>query len=164
MPTSEVIYVVDDRAVSPEEAKRIQASGIATINVVYGSTGAAPSEIRIVTVEGAARALASGGEEAIRLRPDGESAQRVDEVVVRGVDSLTVVPEDVVGQALERTARELEVPAPAPLFIVDGVVKTSLKGIEAKQIHSVEVVKGAAAQRLYGRDGRNGVIKVTTKR
>ena len=113
---------------------------------------------------GAARALASKGDEMIRLRPAGDSGvQRVDEVVVLRGDSLTVVQEGVIGQAMKRTARELEVPAPAPLFIVDGVVRTSLKGIEPQQIHSVEVVKGAAAQRLYGQDGRNGVIRVTTK-
>lgn len=162
LPSAEVVYVIDGTRVSPEEAKRLDASAIATIEVHRGSSNAASgaSEIRIATVEGAKRALdrrgrleetlaaARQGEGVTPLRQDGDSgARRVDEVVVR---------QRV--EALSAAVRQ------DPLFIIDGVVKTPLKGLYADQIESVEVLKGDAAIRLYGEAGRHGVVKVTTKK
>ena len=52
-----------------------------------------------------------------------------------------------------------------PLYVVDGVILTGgLPEINASDIESVEVVKGAAASSLYGARAGNGVIQITTKR
>ncbi|MCU0615995.1 MAG: TonB-dependent receptor plug domain-containing protein [Gemmatimonadaceae bacterium] len=53
-----------------------------------------------------------------------------------------------------------------PLIVIDGVIaegSTTLNSIRPEHIQSIEVIKGAAAQSLYGARGANGVIKVTTK-
>lgn len=53
----------------------------------------------------------------------------------------------------------------SPLFVVDGVILGSTMGdIDAQDIESVEVVKGAAAASLYGSRAGSGVINITTKR
>jgi TonB-linked SusC/RagA family outer membrane protein len=53
----------------------------------------------------------------------------------------------------------------SPLIIMDGVIiNTSLADINADDIESVEVVKGAAASALYGSRAGNGVISITSKR
>lgn len=52
-----------------------------------------------------------------------------------------------------------------PLIIVDGVIISgSLADINADDVESMEVVKGAAASALYGSRAANGVIAVITKR
>jgi TonB-linked SusC/RagA family outer membrane protein len=52
-----------------------------------------------------------------------------------------------------------------PLYIVDGVILgASLVDLDALDIQSVEVVKGAAAASLYGSRAANGVIQIRTKR
>ncbi len=52
-----------------------------------------------------------------------------------------------------------------PLIIVDGVITdNTLADIDALDVMSVEVVKGAAAASLYGSRAANGVIQITTKR
>ncbi|MFT5517096.1 MAG: TonB-linked SusC/RagA family outer membrane protein [Rhodothermales bacterium] len=52
-----------------------------------------------------------------------------------------------------------------PMYIVDGVILTGgLADIDALDIESIEVVKGAAASSLYGSRAQNGVIQITTKR
>jgi TonB-linked outer membrane protein, SusC/RagA family len=51
-----------------------------------------------------------------------------------------------------------------PLFIVDGVPMASIDDVNASDISSVEVLKDAAAQSVYGARSANGVILVTTKR
>ncbi|MGH7476483.1 MAG: SusC/RagA family TonB-linked outer membrane protein [Longimicrobiales bacterium] len=52
-----------------------------------------------------------------------------------------------------------------PLYIVDGVILGSdLVDLDALDIQSIEVVKGAAASSLYGSRAANGVIQIRTKR
>jgi TonB-linked SusC/RagA family outer membrane protein len=51
-----------------------------------------------------------------------------------------------------------------PLYIVDGVILgASVADIDALDIESIEVVKGAAAASLYGSRAANGVIQITTR-
>src|SRR5699024_7286864 len=52
----------------------------------------------------------------------------------------------------------------APLFIVDGVPIDDINDINAEDIASVEVLKDASAQAIYGARASNGVILITTKR
>jgi TonB-dependent SusC/RagA subfamily outer membrane receptor len=53
----------------------------------------------------------------------------------------------------------------SPLIIVDGVVtRNNISDIDAQDIESIEVLKGAAAASFYGSDAANGVIAITTKR
>jgi TonB-linked SusC/RagA family outer membrane protein len=52
-----------------------------------------------------------------------------------------------------------------PLVIVDGVLTTGgLADVNAQDIQSMEILKGAAASSLYGSRAANGVISVITKR
>ncbi len=52
-----------------------------------------------------------------------------------------------------------------PLYIVDGVILgSSLVDMDALDIESVEVVKGAAAASMYGSRAANGVVQIRTKR
>ncbi|MGH7679956.1 MAG: SusC/RagA family TonB-linked outer membrane protein [Gemmatimonadaceae bacterium] len=52
-----------------------------------------------------------------------------------------------------------------PLYVVDGVILAGdLPDLNASDVESIEVVKGAAATSLYGARAGNGVIQITTKR
>ncbi len=58
---------------------------------------------------------------------------------------------------------------PSPLFVVDGVFlnqgqSVTTQDIEALDVESIEVIKGAAAASLYGSRAAAGVISITTKR
>lgn len=69
-------------------------------------------------------------------------------ILLRGVTSL-----DASGRSQE------------PLYIVDGVILgSSMVDLDALDIQSVEVVKGAAAASLYGSRAGNGVVQIRTKR
>ncbi len=54
-----------------------------------------------------------------------------------------------------------------PLFVVDGMPvrggASSIADFNANDIESMSVLKGAAASALYGQEGANGVILITTK-
>ena len=51
-----------------------------------------------------------------------------------------------------------------PLYVVDGVLGVDMSAINVNDIQSVEVLKDASATAIYGSQGSNGVILVTTKR
>ena len=53
----------------------------------------------------------------------------------------------------------------APLMIIDGVISdNTMADIDALDVESIEIVKGAAAASLYGSRAANGVIQITTRR
>ncbi len=52
----------------------------------------------------------------------------------------------------------------SPLVLIDGVVSANLSTINPRDVESVSVYKDAAATVLYGMQGGNGIIAVTTKR
>src|SRR5699024_4283626 len=50
-----------------------------------------------------------------------------------------------------------------PLYVVDGVpIQGGINGLNADNIESINVLKGANAAALYGSDANNGGISVTT--
>ena len=52
----------------------------------------------------------------------------------------------------------------SPLYVVDGIIQSQgLADIDALDIETVEVVKGASASTLFGSRAANGVIQITTK-
>ncbi len=51
-----------------------------------------------------------------------------------------------------------------PLYVVDGVPMASIDDVNANDIASIEVLKDASSQSIYGARAANGVILVTTKR
>lgn len=50
-----------------------------------------------------------------------------------------------------------------PLFIVDGVITPSIEYINPMEVKSVEVIKDGTSA-IYGMQGANGVIIITTKK
>mgnify|MGYP003631255751 CR=1 FL=1 len=51
----------------------------------------------------------------------------------------------------------------APLYIIDGVYRNGLDGLNAADIESIQVLKDAASTTIYGARAANGIILVTTK-
>ena len=52
----------------------------------------------------------------------------------------------------------------SPIYVVDGVIMSSINGLNQDDFESVSVLKDASAAAIYGARAANGVILVTTKR
>jgi TonB-linked SusC/RagA family outer membrane protein len=52
----------------------------------------------------------------------------------------------------------------SPLYVIDGIITGNLSGISPNDIESVSVLKDASTTAVYGAQGSNGVIVVTTKK
>ncbi|MGC9343461.1 MAG: SusC/RagA family TonB-linked outer membrane protein, partial [Bacteroidales bacterium] len=51
-----------------------------------------------------------------------------------------------------------------PIYVIDGVITGSLGAINPADIESMQILKDASASAIYGADGANGVVIITTKR
>ena len=64
-----------------------------------------------------------------------------------------------------RGSTNLAIGGSSPLIIVDGVVtRSNISDLDANDIASIEILKGATASSYYGSNAANGVINITTKR
>ncbi len=54
--------------------------------------------------------------------------------------------------------------AAEPLYVVDGLIVTSISGIDPNDIQSIEILKDAASAAIYGVASGNGVVLITTKK
>jgi TonB-dependent starch-binding outer membrane protein SusC len=53
---------------------------------------------------------------------------------------------------------------PNPIYVIDGVITGGLGNVNPTDIETVQVLKDASAAAIYGADGANGVIIITTRR
>ena len=51
-----------------------------------------------------------------------------------------------------------------PLYVIDGVPTTDVRGLNANDIESMSVLKDASSAAIYGARAANGVVLITTKR
>ncbi len=51
----------------------------------------------------------------------------------------------------------------APLYIIDGIVRTDMNNVNPYDIESMQVLKDASSTAIYGARGSNGVVMITTK-
>jgi TonB-dependent SusC/RagA subfamily outer membrane receptor len=78
-----------------------------------------------------------------------------------------VAPEEEEGGTIRIRKSEGEDASPRPLIIVDGVISSDpniLETMDKDDIASIEIVKGAAAEAIYGQRAAGGVVKITTKK
>ena len=164
--TANVYYVIDDHAVSKQEAEAVASERIASINIVGGKNSKTGSTVSI-------RTLKTDTAEVKKLKLAAESAALSaalnGKIVIVGRDTMRYTTR-VDGTGF--SAMKLETSSKPRtnfngLLIVDGVETESSKmsAISPDKIQSVEVVKGVAATTKYTNPlAANGVIVITLKK
>jgi len=112
-------------------------------------------------------AISSINSEAI-VRIPTNSAMDAMKGQIAGVDVLQQGGRPGQGQTITIRGRRSLTASNDPLFVVDGIPMTagttSINDFNPADIQSMEVLKDAASQAIYGSRGSNGVILITTKR
>jgi TonB-linked SusC/RagA family outer membrane protein len=89
----------------------------------------------------------------------------LDQALQGRAAGLTVIANGAPGYASTMRVRGIStVNDNNPLYVVDGVVTTSISNLNPSDIESIEVLKDASTAAIYGSLGSNGVIMVTTKK
>jgi TonB-dependent SusC/RagA subfamily outer membrane receptor len=174
-PAASKQYFIDGRAASESEARAIAANRIASITVMKQDKGV--QAIRLTTKTGASAVAADAAMQAgspvvtmeINQIDSTATALRIADTAAKLSFTATRV-----AQAAD-TSRPLAVgdrmsfvptgKSSDVLIFVDGVKATeSAMKMPPDRIQSIEVIKGAAAEKLYGPAGAKGVIHITTKK
>ncbi|MGE4287474.1 MAG: SusC/RagA family TonB-linked outer membrane protein [Salinivirgaceae bacterium] len=103
------------------------------------------------------------GEDEIKERPMVSAAEALQGKAA-GVQ--VIQPSGKPGVALSvrvRGATSVEA-GNEPLYVVDGLPTTDIKGIDPNDIESMSVLKDASSSSIYGARAANGVVIITTKR
>eukprot|EP01029_Cantina_marsupialis_P012864 TRINITY_DN2848_c0_g1_i1.p1 TRINITY_DN2848_c0_g1~~TRINITY_DN2848_c0_g1_i1.p1 ORF type:complete len:1075 (+),score=184.88 TRINITY_DN2848_c0_g1_i1:150-3374(+) len=139
-----------------------------TINVVMESETIGMDEV-VVTAMGITREKKSLGYASQEVKSDELARAKVPDVnnalvgKVSGVRFLGGSGANFdSGEIRLRGTSSLNAKGNAPIYVVDGVI-TSFNAVNMDDVASLNVLKGPAATALYGYQGGNGAIVITTK-
>jgi TonB-linked SusC/RagA family outer membrane protein len=106
-------------------------------------------------------AVATVKEDQLRVSPVGDPASRLQGRVA----GVTITNNNAPGaSATVRVRGYGSLGNNNPLYIVDGIPRTSMDNINPNDIESMTVLKDASSSAIYGSRAANGVIVITTKR
>ena len=138
----------------------ISGSNVGTVTGKEGTAqiSAAPGNELVISYVGCqtrkVRVSDKSGAESFEITLETES-NKLDPVSVTPGDQKTPAPQSAAGAEKERKAK--------PLYIVDGVERTSIDDIAPNTIERISVLKNQSSTAVYGSRGKNGVIVITTK-
>lgn len=130
-----------------------EAFGISEVVVIgYGSVNKSDltGSVAIVTADEITRYASQDISKAIQGRASGVLVSQTGmpgssaQIRIRGVGSINQTSE--------------------PIYVVDGVITGSFASVDPTDIETIQVLKDASAAAIYGADGANGVIIITTRR
>lgn len=139
------LYRIDGKEVTYTEAKALSADRIASIDVKKLNRSSNEVSIR-TNAEGTTTSLKKFEGVALAVRKDGTADTTRSLTIFKG--------NPTAAKAFEG------------LIFIDGmkVSEDAMKKLSPEKIQSIEVVKGAAAEKLYGAEGSNGAIRITMKK
>ena len=143
-PTS-VTYLLNGKEISAEDARALSAVNIASLDVSRLDGKRTMISIRTSAAPSTNPATAVAERIVVTVRPDG------------GSDTTRRITMSAAGAP----SKPFE-----GLIFIDGVKSSSaaMNALAPNTIAGVEVIKGAAAEKLHGPEGAKGVIKITTRK
>ena len=140
---SVINVTLQDSSLFLEEAVSIGYAKVKRKDLTGASASVGGSELTQIPVSTAAQAL-TGKVAGVNITTQSGAPGADINITVRGGNSITQ--------------------STAPLYIVDGfAMEDGLKMVDVNDIETIDVLKDASATAIYGAQGSNGVILITTK-
>ena len=146
--------------------QEISYTGQTTIDVALEEDAALLDEVVVVGYGTKKKSLVTGAISSISSKDiQNTSAARVEQVLQGKTSGVTVVSSSgAPGSGAKIRIRGAGSNGNSdPLYIVDGIKVSSIDNISPNDIANLEVLKDAASSAIYGTQGANGVIIITTK-
>ncbi|WP_442265890.1 SusC/RagA family TonB-linked outer membrane protein [Tenacibaculum sp. ZS6-P6] len=145
----------------------IAVDGRTNVNVILEEDTSTLEEVVVVGYGTKKKSLVTGAISSIDSKEiQSVSNQRVDQVLQGRASGVTVSSSS--GSPGSQTKIRIRGTGSSgssnPLFIVDGMKVTTIDNIAPSDIANIEVLKDAASAAIYGTEGANGVVIVTTKK
>lgn len=162
LPTSEATVVFSAVGYVSQEFI-VTANQVADIVLAEDITGL--EEIVVVGYGIQKKSLVTGAISSIDNEDMVSSVQRVEQALQGKAAGVTVLPSSgAPGAGIKVRIRGTGSNGNAePLYIIDGMKSGDMNYLNPDDIESIEVLKDAASSAIYGTEGANGVVIITTK-
>lgn len=144
----------------------LNATAGTPVTVTLKESSVGLNEVVVVGYGVQKKSLVTGSISQVSASDIKESpASRVDQAIQGMTSGVTVMPTSgSPGAGTQIRIRGVNSNGNSnPLFIVDGMKTGDINNIDPGDIQSVEVLKDAASAAIYGTEGSNGVVLITTK-
>ncbi|WP_029596523.1 SusC/RagA family TonB-linked outer membrane protein [Flavobacterium sp. ACAM 123] len=148
------------------ETQEVNTAGKNVINVTLKSDSAELQEVVVVGYGVKKKSLVTGSISSISSKQiESSSNARVEQVLQGRTSGVTVVSSSgSPGSGAKVRIRGAGSNGNSdPLYIVDGMKVSTIENLAPSDIANVEVLKDAASAAIYGTEGANGVVIITTK-
>ncbi|WP_406685170.1 TonB-dependent receptor [Seonamhaeicola sp. MEBiC1930] len=148
------------------QTREFNYTGQSSVNVTLDDDASVLDEVVVVGYGTKKKSLVTGAISSISSKDiENTSAPRVEQVLQGKTSGVTVVSSSgSPGSGAKIRIRGAGSNGNSdPLFIVDGIKVSSIDNISPNDIANIEVLKDAASSAIYGTQGANGVIIITTK-
>ena len=149
------------------KTKEIAINGKSTVNVTLEEDSSTLEEVVVVGYGTKKKSLVTGAISSIDSKQiQSVSNQRVEQVLQGRTSGVTVSSSSgSPGSGAKIRIRGTGSSGNAdPLFIVDGMKVSTIDNIAPSDIANMEILKDAASAAIYGTEGANGVVIITTKK
>ncbi|HEX6913918.1 MAG TPA: TonB-dependent receptor [Chitinophagaceae bacterium] len=164
VPQAGAVLVISYSGMTSQEVKVNGQDAV--INVVLAESQVDLSEVVVIGYGQQKKALVTGAISSVKADQLATvSTTRVDQALQGRTAGVQVIPTSgqpgaglnirIRGAGSNRQAN--------PLFIVDGIKAGGIESLDPSEIASIDILKDAASSAIYGSEGANGVIIITTK-
>ena len=150
------------------EAKKVAVDGQTTINVRLNENAEALKEVIVVGYGSQLKkditgAVSTVDSESFESRPNNQVGSLL-QGQSSGVQVLSNSGKPSEGFSIRVRGTNSIGASSEPLYVVDGVPTTDTRSINPSNIDTVTILKDASSTAIYGAQGANGVVLITTKR
>lgn len=148
------------------KSQEVALSGRTVINVVLVEDVTALEEVVVIGYGTQKKSLVTGAISSVTSKDMENSSVSRPEQALQGKSAgvQVISTSGAPGAELKVRIRGFSSNGMAdPLYIVDGVKTTNISYLAPQDISTMEVLKDAASSAIYGAEGGNGVIIITTK-
>ena len=147
--------------------KKVTINGQTNLNIILSEDTKNLDEVIVVGYGIQKKSLVTGAISSVKAEDIGKTnISRAEEALQGKTSGVQVVPvSGAPGAGMNIRVRGVSSNSGSnPLFIVDGVKTGDINYLDPADIASMEVLKDAASCAIYGAEGGNGVIIISTKK
>ena len=147
-------------------AKEVVVNNQTTINIVLVEDASQLDEVIVVGYGTQKKSLVTGAISSIKSDDiQNNASTRVEQAIQGKVSGISVLS----NSGSPGAASKIRIRGTGsngnsdPIYIVDGMKTSSIDNLDGGDIQSIEILKDAASSAIFGTDGANGVVIITTK-
>jgi len=148
------------------ERLEVPVAGQSVVNIKLRSSIAKMDEILVVGYGQQKKSLVTGSISSVKEKElETVSSTRIDQALQGRTAGVLVLPTSgQPGAGLNIRIRGISSNRNSnPIFIIDGIRAGGIEYLDPSEIASIEILKDAASAAIYGAEGSNGVVLITTK-